>query len=418
VNARWTQGNRFTLLENGEEFFPAVFEAIRGARREVVLETFIWFEDKVGNELHEVLIDAARRGVTVDVLVDGFGSSELTPAFITALTEAGVRFRAFDPQPRILGMRANVFRRMHRKIVVVDEAVAFVGGINYSADHLADFGPQAKQDYAVRVEGPIVNEIRTFARNAIAVPDDGQRRWYQRRPSLPIHPKQPEPGTASALFVTRDNQSHRTDIERHYRVAIRAARKDIIIANAYFFPGYRLLKEMRKAARRGVRVRLILQGEPDMPIVKMAAALLYDHLQRAGVEIHEYCKRPLHGKVAVADDEWSTVGSSNLDPLSLSLNLEANVVIRDRAFNQHLRERLEYLMEHACTQVTADRLPRRNPWHIVRSFFVFHFLRRYPAWAGWLPAHVPRVVVPKADPEEASIANLAGMTHATETADR
>ncbi|MET0350535.1 MAG: phospholipase D-like domain-containing protein, partial [Rhizobacter sp.] len=132
----------------------------------------------------------------------------------------------------------------------------------------------------------------------------------------------------------------------------------------------------------------------------------------------EYCKRPLHGKVALVDDEWSTVGSSNLDPLSLSLNLEANVVIRDRAFNAHLRERLEYLMEHACTQVTAERLPRRNAWHIVRSFFVFHFLRRYPAWAGWLPAHVPRVVVPKADPDEASIANLAGMTHATETADR
>ena len=417
MNARWTQGNRFELLENGEEFFPAVFDAIRAARREVVLETFIWFEDKVGNELQQVLIDAAKRGVTVDVLVDGFGSSELTPAFIAALTDAGVRFRAFDPKPRVLGMRTNVFRRMHRKIVVVDETTAFVGGINYSADHLADFGPQAKQDYSVRIEGPVVNEIRTFARNAIAVPDDGQRRWYQRRPHLHRDAPQPEPGTASALFVTRDNQSHRTDIERHYRAAIRSARKDVIIANAYFFPGYRLLKEMRKAARRGVRVRLILQGEPDMPIVKMAAAMLYDHLQRAGVEIHEYCKRPLHGKVALVDDEWSTVGSSNLDPLSLSLNLEANVVIRDRGFNQHLRERLEYLMEHACTQVTADRLPRRNAWHIVRSFFVFHFLRRYPAWAGWLPAHVPKVVVPKPEPDTPSIANLAGMTHATESAE-
>ena len=144
MNARWTTGNRFELLENGEAFFPAVFDAIRHAKHEVVLETFIVFEDKVGWELHAALMEAAQRGVSVDVLVDGFGSSELTPAFIAPLTEAGVRLRAFDPKPRFLGMRTNVFRRMHRKIVVVDQAVAFVGGINYSADHLADFGPQAK----------------------------------------------------------------------------------------------------------------------------------------------------------------------------------------------------------------------------------------------------------------------------------
>lgn len=409
MNARWTTGNRFELLENGEAFFPAVFDAIRHAKHEVVLETFILFEDKVGWELHAALIDAGRRGVSVDVLVDGFGSSELTPAFIGPLAGAGVRLRSFDPKPRFLGMRTNVFRRMHRKIVVVDEAVAFVGGINYSADHLADFGPLAKQDYAVKVEGPIVAEIHTFARAAIT-DEDPHRHWFRRARD----PQRHTGSEAAALFVTRDNQDHRTDIERHYRVAIRAARKEVTIANAYFFPGYRLLKEMRRAARRGVRVRLILQGEPDMPIVKTAAAMLYDHLQRAGVEIYEYCARPLHGKVALTDDEWSTVGSSNLDPLSLSLNLEANVFIRDRTFNSHLRERLEALIENGCKAISAERLPARNVFHLIRSFFVFHFLRRYPAWAGWLPAHVPKVVVPHAD-DAPCAASLEGMTRATET---
>jgi cardiolipin synthase len=196
-------------------------------------------------------------------------------------------------------------------------------------------------------------------------------------------------GDAEVMFVTRDNDQHRTDIERHYRLALRAARHEVIIANAYFFPGYLFLKALRRAARRGVRVRLILQGEPDMPVVKMAAGMLYEHLQRAGVQIYEYCERPLHGKVALADDAWSTVGSSNLDPLSLALNLEANLIIRDRAFNQHLRARLEHLIEHSCKEVPAPSGPRHSWGRLALSAVVFHFLRRFPAWAGWLPAHQP-----------------------------
>ena len=404
------------LLENGEQFFPAVFRAIREARREILLETFILFEDKVGCELHAALVEAAQRGVQVDMMVDGFGSSELSPAFIEALTRVGVRLQVFDPKPRIFGLRTNVFRRMHRKIVVVDGRLAFVGGINYSADHLEDFGPEAKQDYAVQIEGPIVAEIHRFTAAAFKLPR-GHTPWYRRRHRQAEPEALAQVGDAEALFVTRDNQEHRTDIERHYRIAIRAARRDVLIANAYFFPGYRLLKELRKAARRGVRVRLILQGKPDMPIVKTAAGLLYDHLQRAGVEIYEYCKRPLHGKVAVADDEWSTVGSSNLDPLSLSLNLEANVIIRHRGFNQHLRQRLEDLIQHSCLPVTAEHRPRQNLWHLVRSFFVFHFLRRYPAWVGWLPAHVPRVTAPGTRTVPRRELPRAGATHATGTSD-
>jgi cardiolipin synthase len=394
MKSRWKDGNRFRLLENGEEFFPAVFKAIESAQREVVLETFIVFEDKVGLALHAVLLAAAQRGVQIDMMVDGYGSSDLTPEYIGSLTSAGVRFRVFDPRPRILGMRTNLFRRMHRKLVIVDGVLAFVGGINYSADHLADYGPEAKQDYAVEVEGPIVEDIHHFAHSAI-VPADERQGWFARRwPRRPAPIPQRHAGTAQALFVTRDNHRHRTDIERHYRAAIRLARKRVMIANAYFFPGYRLLRDLRRAAQRGVEVSLILQGEPDMPIVKTAAGMLYDHLLRAGVRIHEYKERPLHGKVAVVDDEWSTVGSSNLDPLSLSLNLEANVIIRDRAFNQHLGERLMHLIRHRCEEVAAARRPRPNVWHTVRSFFVFHFLRRFPAWAGWLPAHSPKLVVP------------------------
>ena len=166
----------------------------------------------------------------------------------------------------------------------------------------------------------------------------------------------PAAGEADALFVTRDNAEHRSDIERHYRIAIRTARRRVVIANAYFFPGYRLLREMRRAARRGVDVRLILQGMPDMPIVKFAASMLYHHLVVAGVRIYEYCERPLHGKVALTDEHWSTVGSSNLGPLGLALNHEANVMIRDGRFNGQLHEHLGQLGAKHGRLIDADDL--------------------------------------------------------------
>jgi cardiolipin synthase len=331
--------------------------------------------------------------VQIDMMVDGFGSSDLGPKFVGTLTAAGVRVRTFDPQSRVLGMRFNVLRRMHRKLVVVDAQHAFVGGINYSADHLADFGPEAKQDYAVELEGPIVGDIHRFAVTAIRHAGRGKG-WRRRAERDSPTPKQQWAGPTEAIFVTRDNVDHRNDIERHYRAAFRSARKRILIANAYFFPGYRLLRELRRAARRGVDVRLILQGEPDMQIVKQAAMMLYEHLQRAGVKIHEYCERPLHGKVAVVDDDWSTVGSSNLDPLSLSLNLEANVILRDAAFAAHLRERLEYLIEHQCQQIAREPTSKWRWWRELRSFVVFHFLRRFPVWAGHLPRHEPKLELP------------------------
>jgi cardiolipin synthase len=387
----WVGGNRIELLENGEAFFPRVFDAIRHAQREVIIETFILFEDKVGLELHAAMREAARRGAKVDLMIDGFGSPDLSREFIEGLTSAGVKVRVFDTGQRFLGQRLNVFRRMHRKIVVVDGERAFVGGINYSADHLLDFGPKAKQDYAVELAGPVVAEIHQFVLRAIAVGGKGAG-WFRRRLRQAPPASRATAGEADAIFVTRDNRRHTNDIERHYLAAIRAARERIVIANAYFFPGYRLIKELRRAARRGVDVRLILQGEPDMPIVKTAASMLYHHLLHAGVRIYEYCDRPLHGKVALMDDRWSTVGSSNLDPLSLSLNLEANVVVRDRAFNEVLWQRMDQLMQHSCKQIaTTDLASEWSGWRLVRSFFIFHFLRWYPSWLDRLPRHVPRL---------------------------
>ena len=177
----WQRGNQIELLENGEAYFPRVFDALRVAQREILLETFILFEDKVGHALQRILIEAAQRGVNVVVSLDGFGCGELSPSFLGELAQAGVTVQMFDPASKTLGVRTNWFRRLHRKIVVVDATVAFIGGINFSADHLGDFGPEAKQDYAVQVTGPAVADLHHFALAQSGRQVRTRRGWRRRR---------------------------------------------------------------------------------------------------------------------------------------------------------------------------------------------------------------------------------------------
>ena len=188
MNSHWVPGNRIELLENGEGYYPRVFGAIAAAGREVLLETFILFDDKVGQQLRQALLAAAARGAEVHVLVDGWGSPDLPASFTQPLLDAGVRLRSFEPVQRLFGARINLLRRMHHKLVVVDGRVAFVGGINYSIDHLEEFGPLAKQDYAVEVEGPLVGQIQAFCRANLQAPQPTRGQWLRRwRASLARH---------------------------------------------------------------------------------------------------------------------------------------------------------------------------------------------------------------------------------------
>lgn len=373
----WTHGNAARLLENGDAFFPSVFDALAQARHVALLETFILEEDKVGNALCDALCACAGRGVRTVLTIDGFGSPGLSERFLGRLTGAGVQVRIFDPGRSLFGQRLNLLRRMHRKLVVVDDAVAFVGGINFCADQMLDFGEMAKQDYAVELQGPIVARIHAFmARTAGIDGSAGSPRSAA--------------GTAAVLFAARDDKASPDGIEKIYRQAIRTARSRVCIANAYFFPGYRLFRDLCRAAGRGVEVKLFLQGMPDMKSVRFAARLLYGHLLRAGVEVHEYCARPMHGKIAIVDDGWATIGSSNLDPLSLALNMEANVVVVSRSFNAEVAARLATLETH-CEPVRRDTLPLWNRWPPLGSFLVFHVLRWVSRVGAWLPRRRQRV---------------------------
>ncbi|MES2684388.1 MAG: cardiolipin synthase ClsB [Pseudomonadota bacterium] len=386
---QWRDSNQLRLLENGEEYYPAVFAAIAAATDEVLIETFILFEDKVGRDLEAAIAMASQRGAHIELTVDGYGSEKLSSAFIERMRGLGVVLRMFEPFPRFFGNRINLLRRLHHKIVVVDQRLSYVGGINFSEDHLLASGPQSKQDYAVQVEGPLVEDIRELVLR-VNQSSSSRASWFRRWWHVPIPTPADTLRPAVALLACRDNHRHFDDIERLYRIAIRTARQRIVIANAYFFPGYRLLRELTRAAQRGVRVQLILQGNPDMPLVRFITRTLYLRLARAGVEIHEYCERPMHAKVAVIDGEWATVGSSNLDPLSLAFNLEANVFMADRTFAEQLSLKLDGLLENSCEKLDRQRLTDASWWGVLLGVIAYHVSRHFSNLARRLPALRPQ----------------------------
>lgn len=388
---QWTRENSLRLLENGEAFFPALRAAIARAKEEIFLETFIWSEDATGLEIRDALVAAAQRGVRVQILVDDYGTPGFSSDFLQPMQRAGIAVKSFDPQPSFFNIRTNMLCRMHRKIVVMDSEVGFVGGINICETHMRSHGSESKQDYAVEVKGPAASRLREFCQAGHA--DVGPRRlavwryWLRRIPTELTEPSH----DSQVLLVQRDNAEHPTDIETLYRLAIRHCQQSMIIANAYFFPGYRFIRELCRAARAGAEIILIVQGKPDRPLTVATSSIVYDDLMAAGVRIFEYNERPLHAKVAVMDDTWATVGSSNLDPVSLGLNLEANLFILDQAFASELRTNLNQLIEEQCTELIASNRPSPGPIKRLMTTLAYHLTRHMWSWGRKTPVGKQRV---------------------------
>jgi cardiolipin synthase len=355
----WRDGNRITLLENGGEYFRALIAAIDAAEREVHLETYIYEPDATGRAVAEALMRAARRGVRVKLLLDGFGARGFPATLVHELRAAGVALLSYRPELSSLRLRRYRLRRMHRKIAVVDARLAFVGGINIVDDGEPGAPGGRRYDYAVRVEGPVVEDVHAAVRRLWWLV-----RWSRvgRRPRA-YHPppvRAERAGRQRAAFLQRDNLKHRRAIEEAYLAAIRAARDEVLIANAYFLPGHRFRQALVDAAQRGVRVVLVLQGRTDHPLFQLAARALYRYFLENGIEIYEYQASELHAKAAVVDRTWATVGSSNIDPFSLLLAREGNVVVKDRAFAAELHASLARAVEqgaHAIRRQAWSRIP-------------------------------------------------------------
>lgn len=417
------KGHQLLLLQGGQDLFPALIEAMDAARQVVHLETYIFEFAGAALGVAQALERAALRGVQVRLVVDGVGTPSVPVEWRQRFDAAGVNWCVYAPLGQLGLLIPSRWRRLHRKLCVVDGTLGFCGGINI-IDDLDDVAlgrlNVPRLDFSLRVAGPLVADmVDTMEQlwwRLQAVRSARQREFkaawealretrpqgdfsrlldrLDRRSSLGLrggrvhadaeweHSSQ-APLTegpmgvdgARAALLLRDNVSHRHDIERAYLKAIGEARRDIVIANAYFIPGRKLRRALALAVQRGVRVRLLSQGRYENFMQYHAARPVYQHLLDAGVEIHEYAPSALHAKVAVIDRRWATVGSTNLDPLSLLLAREANVMTTDQRFAALLHERLEALLTHEGEPVDAQSLERRTHWQRLADRLAFGVMR-------------------------------------------
>ncbi|MEO1767427.1 cardiolipin synthase ClsB [Thiobacter aerophilum] len=378
---RFVAGNRLTLLKNGTAYFPALDAALDAAREHAYLETYIYRDDAAGRRIAAALMRAARRGVATHLMLDGFGSKPLPIALLNEMRAAGVQVLIYRPEASPWRLRRHRLRRLHRKLAVVDGAVGFVGGINILDDADPADGPP-QYDYAVAVEGPLVGDILAAMRSLWHRVAFTQLRHLPRRDRAPV-PTPEAAGTIRARFLVRDNLRHRRDIERAYLRAIGKAREEILLANAYFLPGTRFRHALLRAAARGVRVVLLVQGTTDHPFVNFAAQALHGRLLEAGVEIHAYTKSMLHAKVAVIDGVWATVGSSNIDPFSLVLSREANVVVYDREFSTALRADMLAEIATGAVRVTMEDWAAVPLWRRLVMWLAYGLARMMMGWVNY-----------------------------------
>lgn len=366
-------GHTLTLLRNGEEYFPRLIAAIDAATESIFLETYIFAADAAGHMVSEALRRAARRGVPTHLLMDGFGSAGFPEAWEQELRAAGVGVMWFRPEIARFSLRRHRLRRLHRKLAIVDRRVAFVGGINIIDDVPGGPITSPRLDYAVEVQGDTVLRIYATMQRLWAQVSWTNFRRRQRRKNGKLQPVHSVDLREKVVLLLRDNLRHRHDIEQAYMSAIENAQREIIIANAYFLPGLRLRRALLSAAQRGVRVVLLLQGRVEYRLQHYATLALYDELLSAGVEIHEYRASFLHAKVAVVDEEWATVGSSNIDPFSLWLGREANLAVCDKGFAGALRDSLVYEISSAARPVKHSVWRAMSIWRrlVFRASYIF-----------------------------------------------
>ncbi|HVJ74729.1 MAG TPA: phospholipase D-like domain-containing protein, partial [Casimicrobiaceae bacterium] len=285
---RFTPGNEVILLTSGAAYFPALIEAVDAATREVWLETYIFADDPAGRRVASALLRAASRGVAVRVLVDGWGARHyLTRRLESDLEQGGVQLLKYRPEVQPWHFRSHRLRRLHRKLCLVDDDLAFVGGINLIDDMNTPGQRPPRVDFAVRVRGPIVASIAWTMQRLWALNELVQFRTSD----VPLFPEEVpghRVGTQTAKFTIRDNLRHRRDIERAYLAGIRTAKREILIANAYFFPGIRFRHELIAAAQRGVAVTLLLQAKVEYRLLHFASRALYGQFVGAGIAIQEY----------------------------------------------------------------------------------------------------------------------------------
>jgi cardiolipin synthase A/B len=362
--------NSVALLKDGAQTFAAMFAAMRAARSTLCIETYILSDDQLGKQLAEILIDRAYAGVEVNLLYDGWGA-DVSDSYLLRLKLAGVRTLCFQPV-RFIGRLGRAVgrlkRRNHRKAVIVDGHVAFTGGLNLSNDYAAvEDGGHGWRDTHVRVEGPSAVQLeRMFL--------ETWRKHHGPRLDEGRYGRTLESDDGRVRFISNAFANDRKDVRIAYTQAFAGAKKCIRVMNSYFLPPAGVLRRLMRAARHGVDVQVITAGVTDVPLVLLATRGLYGKLLKSGVRVYEWKGRVLHAKTAVVDGRWSTVGSANLDQLSLRQNLEANAVIVDERFGEAMEKLFDEDLRQ-CQRITREALLERSLFERLLSWLAYQVRR-------------------------------------------
>ena len=360
------------LVHSGEDYFLRLLNIISKAQNEIHLQTYIFENDSTGLEIANALTEAAYRKVKVYVLLDGYGSAKLSNSFLEELTKQGIHIRFFSPL-----FSKNTFyigRRLHHKVVVADSKIALIGGINIANKYRGSITEQPWLDYAVQIEGASIAEpLQQLCRDIYLKKVGNKKRIIQFDFNNAIE--------TSIKILRNDWLKQKNEICNAYINTLRKADREVIIVGSYFFPGRRLSNALKNAAKRGVKIIIILSGVSDLPIVLRATHYLYSSLLKQGIELYEWKKSILHGKLAVTDSKWTTVGSFNLNHLSSYGSIEMNVEINSPKFSKKISDNLISIIEQ-CDNITYETLKIRNG-----------MLTRFKNWLGYHLVHMALTVV-------------------------
>jgi cardiolipin synthase A/B len=376
----YISNNKIKLVHGGRPYFDQLLQMINEAKETIQLQVYIYDDDETGKEVTQALMNAAKRGVAVHLMADGYASQKLTKKFVHEVEDAGIHFRFFEP---LFRSRHSYFgRRLHHKVMVTDNRFALVGGINIS-NHYNDLSDrQGWLDFALYMEGEIVHQLCRIC----------QKIWIGYLPAKRLNLCRENktvlriPSADDCQLRVRRNDwiMKRNQVSRSYVEMFRKANDQIIMMSGYFLPGPIIRKNMKRAARRGVKIKLILAGISDVLVAKNAERYMYNWLFKHQIEVYEYKPCVLHGKVAVSDSTWATIGSYNVNIISAYASIELNIDINNAGFAASLHNTLEKIIRDDCVLITKEDFTRKNGilnrlweqvcyWFIRFLFYLFTF---------------------------------------------
>ncbi|WP_281239896.1 phospholipase D-like domain-containing protein [Flavobacterium praedii] len=367
---------KVTLVHSGEDYFLRAKDLISKALSEIHLQMYIFEIDDTGIEIINTLKEAALRNVKIFMLLDGYGSYSFPNSIIKELLRLGINIRFFSPF--LSGNNIYIGRRLHHKIIVFDGTVALVGGINISNHYKGKAMKTPWLDYAIQIESyETAKQLEQLCQNIYFKQKRTQRIKFLSVPYF-------DNGT-TVRILQNDWLKRNNEIAKAYVKSIQKAQKEILIVGCYFLPGRRLTKVLKKAARRGVKIKLILSGISDIPMMKRATCHLYSSFLRNNIELYEWNVSVLHGKVALVDTKWATIGSFNLNHLSSYGSIETNVEIESKLFAKTLESDLKNVISK-CEKITPETIRQKSNTFIrMANWFSYQFVRTTLKIMTYLP---------------------------------